>query len=69
LSGPSAARVTNTSAQGKRMENNRPLERPDGEAVQVRQGTGPRAMVSVLFISLTMTAVAGVVLLGYYFVR
>ncbi len=35
------------------------------ETVAVRQGTGPRAMVSVLFISLTMAVVGGLALLVF----
>ena len=34
---------------------------------EARQGTGPRAMVSVLFISLTLAALAGAVLLWYFY--
>ena len=43
-----------------------PVDRPSSETVKVRQGTGPRAMVSVLFISLIAAVVAGVVLVGYF---
>jgi hypothetical protein len=46
--------------------NSKPVDRPDQETVEVRQGTGPRAMVSVLTISLMLAAVAGVALLAYY---
>jgi hypothetical protein len=46
--------------------NTRPADHPDRETVEVRQGTGPRAMVSVLFVSLSVAAVAGVILLGYF---
>ena len=46
--------------------NSKPVDRPDQETVGVRQGTGPRAMVSVLTISLMLAAVAGVALLAYY---
>lgn len=51
------------------MDTSKPVDRPDRETVQVRQGTGPRAMVSVLFVSLTMTVVAGVALLAYFILR
>jgi hypothetical protein len=30
------------------MDNSKPVDHPDRETVAVRQGTGPRAMVSVL---------------------
>ena len=43
------------------MDESKPVDHPDRETVQVRQGTGPRATVSVLFISLIMSVVAGVV--------
>jgi hypothetical protein len=44
----------------------RPVDHPDRETVKVRQGTGPRATVSVLLISIVMAAVVGVVLLAYF---
>jgi hypothetical protein len=34
---------------------------------EARQGTGPREMVSVLFISILLAAVAGAVLLWYFY--
>lgn len=46
--------------------SSQPVDQPDPEAVEVRQGTGPRAMVSVLFASLVMAAVAGVAVLAYF---
>jgi hypothetical protein len=48
------------------MDTSKPVDHPDGETVDVRQGTGPRATVSVLLISLLMAAVAGVVIVGYF---
>ena len=47
------------------MDNSKPVDHPDRETVAVRQGTGPRAMASVLFISLTMAVVGGLALLVY----
>ena len=44
----------------------RPVDRPSTETVKVRQGTGPRATVSVLFLSLLAVAAVGVVLVGYF---
>ena len=44
----------------------KPVDRPDQETVEVRQGTGPRATVSVLFVSLLLAAAAGVALVGYF---
>ena len=38
------------------MDNTKPVDHTDRETVEVRQGTGPRAMVSVLLISLAMVA-------------
>jgi hypothetical protein len=51
------------------MEGSKPVDRPDRETVEVRQGTGPRATVSVLFISLVSAVVAGALLLAYFFFR
>lgn len=42
------------------------VNRPSHETVAVRQGTGPRATVSVLFVSLLASAVAGALVVGYY---
>ena len=39
------------------MDNSKPVDHPDRETVEVRQGTGPRAMVSVLLISLAFAGV------------
>ena len=49
------------------MDNSKPVDRPDRETVEVRQGTGPRATVSVLLISLLMAAAIGAVILGYFY--
>jgi hypothetical protein len=49
------------------MDNGKPVDRPDTATVKVRQGTGPRSMVSVLLISLLAAAVIGAALL-YYFI-
>lgn len=48
------------------MEGSKPVDRPDQQTVDVRQGTGPRATVSVLFISLALAAAAGAVLIAYF---
>jgi hypothetical protein len=50
-------------------ENGKPVDRPDAQTVRVRQGTGPRIMVSVLLISLLMAAIIGAVLLYYFLTR
>lgn len=50
------------------MDNGKPVDRPDATTVKVRQGTGPRSMVSVLVISLLAAAIIGAALLYYYFV-
>jgi hypothetical protein len=44
----------------------KPVDRPDRETVEVRQGTGPRATVSMLMLSLVLAGVAGVALVGYF---
>ena len=43
-----------------------PVDHPDRKTVQVRQGTGPRAMVSVLLISLALAALVGLLLLAFF---
>jgi hypothetical protein len=45
-----------------------PVDHPDRKTVQVRQGTGPRSMVSVLLISIALAALAGLLLLAYFYV-
>jgi hypothetical protein len=49
------------------MDNGKPVDRPSAQTVKLRQGTGPRAMVSVLLVSLLLAAIAGAVLLFYFF--
>ena len=48
------------------MDIGQPVDHPDRETVQVRQGTGPRATVSVLFISLVLAVAAGAIVLSYF---
>ena len=48
------------------MDSSQPVDHPDRATVKVRQGTGPRATVSELFVSLAMAAIAGAVLLAYF---
>ena len=48
------------------MEGTKPVDHPDRETVAVRQGTGPRATVSVLLISIAGAAVAGILIVGYF---
>lgn len=43
-----------------------PVDHPDRETIEVRQGTGPRATVSVLFVSLVAAALIGAVLIVYF---
>jgi hypothetical protein len=38
----------------------KPVDHPSPETVEVRQGTGPRATVSVLFISVALAVIAGI---------
>ena len=40
---------------------------PELTKTEARQGTGPRQMVSVLFISITLAVAVGIVLLAYFF--
>ena len=46
--------------------DDKPVDRPDKETVAVRQGTGPRAMVTVLLIS-TIAALVCMVIIYLYF--
>jgi hypothetical protein len=48
------------------MDGTKPVDHPDRETVEVRQGTGPRATVSVLFISIACAVVAGAAIIGYF---
>ena len=41
-------------------------DKPSAEAVKVRQGTGPRATVSVLLLSLSAAVITGIVIVGYF---
>ena len=49
------------------MSSGEPVDHPSRETVEVRQGTGPRATVSVLFVSLTLAAIVGAALLAYFY--
>jgi hypothetical protein len=51
------------------MGNGKLVDHPDRETVKVRQGTGPRATVSVLLVSLVLAAAAGFLLLAYFYFR
>jgi len=46
--------------------DDKPVDRPDKATVSVRQGTGPRAMVTVLLVS-TLAALAALVVIYLYF--
>jgi hypothetical protein len=46
--------------------DDKPVDRPDKATVAVRQGTGPRAMVTVLLIS-TLAALAAMLIIYFYF--
>jgi hypothetical protein len=50
----------------KRDMDDKPVDRPDKGTVAVRQGTGPRAMVTVLLIS-TLAALAVMLIIYLYF--
>lgn len=45
--------------------DSKPVDRPSRETVEVRQGTGPRATVSVLFISVLLAVMAGIGLAAF----
>jgi hypothetical protein len=61
-----ARRSKGTQASVEALRSTEPVDQPDAETVKVRQGTGPRAMVSVLLLSLLAAAAAGAVLIGYF---
>jgi hypothetical protein len=44
------------------MEGDKSVDEPSRQTVKVRQGTGPRTMVSVLLASLLLAVIAGIVL-------
>jgi uncharacterized membrane protein YdfJ with MMPL/SSD domain len=46
--------------------DDKPVDRLDKATVSVRQGTGPRAMVTVLLVS-TLAALAAMVVIYLYF--
>lgn len=49
------------------MDDTKPVDHPSRETVEVRQGTGPRAMVSVLLISLVLAALIGLAFAASYY--
>ena len=49
------------------MNNGKPVDHPSRETVKVRQGTGPRATVSVLLVSLLLAAVAALGIFAYFY--
>jgi hypothetical protein len=51
------------------MDNSKPVDQPPQETVEARQGTGPRATVSVLVLSIVLALTAGAVLLVYFYAR
>lgn len=44
-----------------------PEHDPELTKTEARQGTGPRQMVSVLFVSVTLAVIVGVLLLAYFY--
>jgi len=47
--------------------DSKPVDHPSQETVDVRQGTGPRATVTVLIVSLLAAAVVGALLLIFFY--
>ena len=62
-----ASTVSNDATADNDMDNSKIVDRPSQKTVDVRQGTGtgPRATVSVLFISLLLALTAGGAFLVY----
>jgi hypothetical protein len=58
--------LSSVTMGGKRDMDDKPVDRPDKGTVAVRQGTGPRAMVTVLLIS-TLAALAAMLIIYLYF--
>jgi hypothetical protein len=54
------------STTERTMSDGKPVDRPDAQTVQTRQGAGPRAMVTVLLLSLVLAVLAGAALGLYY---
>jgi hypothetical protein len=66
---PPARPLSTARTKETAMDDSKPVDHPDQETVEVRQGTGPRATVSVLFVSIVLALTAGGILLVYFFVR
>jgi actin-like ATPase involved in cell morphogenesis len=47
--------------------DSKPVDHPDRETVEVRQGTGPRGTVTVLIVSLAAAAAVGALLLIFFY--
>ena len=47
-------------------DGGKPVDHPNQETVEVRQGTGPRNMVPVLLIGILLAVAAGLILLAYF---
>jgi hypothetical protein len=47
--------------------DSKPVDHPSRETVEVRQGTGPRATVTVLIVSLAAAAIIGALLLIFFY--
>lgn len=48
-------------------EDRAPNRQPERKAVAMRQGTGPRAVLAVLVVSLILAVAAGVILVAYFY--
>jgi hypothetical protein len=46
--------------------DSKPVDQPGQETVKVRQGTGPRATVSVLLISVLLALLVGMAVVGSF---
>jgi hypothetical protein len=66
LKRPSGATRKHTRAEADMDTDSKPVDRPSQETVKVRQGTGPRATVSVLLISVMLALLVGVVIVGSF---
>src|SRR4029078_9940213 len=60
---------TNAKTGAEPLGETEPVDQPDRETLEVRQGTGPREMVSVLSVSLALAGLVGIVLLAYFTFR
>jgi len=63
----SGTRLEHATQPDATTTDSKPVDHPSQETVDVRQGTGPRATVTVLIVSLLAAAVVGALLLIFFY--